>query len=193
MPVATYRETVQLLQPTVPIIYDALQHGLDKAIAHHDAENLRRSGDAHLFAHEVRRFACRHLMRHNLLATDLDNERSALAMSGIQLRHNTVNLWVFRGVDEVPLPTTTKKREFYRQVPTLDGWDNILLLWTDEADKITDPMRLVRPLGGDHRRRNLRLEWDGELTRDMGKMRVRDLDELEATYETRQLKGDTSQ
>ena len=187
MHVASYAETVARLQPTVPVVFDALQHGLNVTRADHEAKRLARSVDQHFFAHSVRRVACDQLRAAGLLVTNAGHERSALSMSGMQLDHNGVRLWLFRSERHIPLPNTPRKRAFYRQTAALDEWDNVLVLWRDFDSVFIDPMRLVRPLGGDHRRCNLRVDWDGPLSRRMAGMRAEDLDELSPTYAWQQM------
>ena len=99
-----------------------------------------------------------------------------------RFQHNGVTAWVFRGTAEVPLPVSSHKQAFYRQEATLDDWDNLLLLWDDHGGLLQEPMRLVRPLGGDNHRHNLKIEWSGPLTRTMATMPVRDLDELQPEF-----------
>src|SRR5262249_20737268 len=88
-----------------------------------------------------------------------------------------------RGRLEIPLPGRSAARQrFWRQeagsaLPGMET-DNLLLLWTDTAGILDEPLLLVRPLGGDQRRRSLKLDWVGRLERSMAGSRVEDLDEL---------------
>lgn len=190
MRMASYQETLRRIQPIVPVVFESLQGGLDAARAMHSDRRLDRHVDQHYFAHSVRRVTCDRLRDAGLLVTDPEHERSALAMSGIQIDYNYVRLWVFRGKSEFPLPNSVRKRRFYEQVPTLDGADNVLLLWDDDDGALHDPMHMARPVGGDHHRRNLRLDWEGRLSRRMGGMRAADLDELVPDQQWTQLEGD---
>jgi hypothetical protein len=63
--------------------------------------------------------------------------------------------------------------------------DNLLLLWQDADGILVEPMKLVRPTGGDHRRASLRFQWAGPVTRAMATFRAADLDALtpEVAYE----------
>lgn len=190
MRMATYQQTLRRIQPIVPILFDALQDGLNEGLDEHERKQIRRSGDPHYFAHGVRRVVCERLRDKGLLVTDLEAEKSALAMSGIQVLHNGAFLWVFRSAEQVPLPTSKRKQRFYRQEPTLDGSDNLLLLWHDTDGTLADPMHVIRPLGGDHQRRNLKLDWTGKLSRRMATMRARDLDELHPDHKWTELGSD---
>jgi hypothetical protein len=64
---------------------------------------------------------------------------------------------------------------------------NLLLLWQDDAGVLLDPMTLVKPLGGDHRRDSLRVQWMGKSSRRMALMRAADLNELEPDHEYREI------
>jgi hypothetical protein len=183
MRMASYQETLKRVQPIVPLLFTGLERGLAASAQVHDRQQLNRSTDQHYFSHTVRRHAVEYLMGHGLLVTDDSGQRSRLGMSGLQVNHNGVCLWIFRGKDEVPLPGHShRKQDFYNQVPSLDGWDNILLLWHDVDGVLAEPMFLVRPVAGDHLRRNLRVEWDGPLRRDIALMRAADLDLLRPSY-----------
>lgn len=92
----------------------------------------------------------------------------------------------------IPIPGRSKDRQaFWSQAAgsALPGMqtDNMLLLWCDDMGELIDPMLLVRPLGGNHRRYSLRFEWAGKLSRDMARLRAADLDELRPAVEYRQL------
>jgi hypothetical protein len=191
MHMTTYQVALRRLQPIVPILFQAFQAGLDASLEEHDRRRLQRRGDQHYFSHTARRVICERLRASQLLVTDAANERSVLPMSGIQVQYGEAVIWVFKAKDdEVPLPDSARKQAFYRQEGTLDGWDNLLLLWSDVDGVLKDPMHLVRPLGGDHLRRNLRLDWEGPLSSRMGAMRPQDLDGLRPRYEWKELEGD---
>lgn len=190
MRVTTYQQSLRALQPIVPPLFDALQEGLTASLDDHRLKRLRRKSDPHYFSHTARRITCERLRAEGLLVTDADHERSVLRMSGIQVQHAGALLWVFRSPDQVPLPVSGRKQSFYRQESTLDGWQNLLLLWGDTDGILDDPLHLVRPLGGDNRRRNLRIDWSGPLSRKMATMRAQDLDELQPEHEHRQMEGD---
>ena len=191
MHVATYQDSLRRLQPIVQPVFETLQHGLDVAAEQHSKNGWRRRVDESYFSHTVRREACEKLREYGLLRTAEDGERSINGLSGIQLYYDGIVLSILRSQDgSVPLPITSSKQEFYRQ-QTIDGWDNQLLLWRDVAGVLSDPMTLVRPVGGDHRRRNLRYAWVGPLSRSMAGMRAADLDMLEPTEQQDEL-GDES-
>jgi len=187
---STYQQTLRRLQPIVPPIFDALQDGLTASVQDHAAKKIRRTVDPHYFSHTARRLTCEALRGQGLLVTDVQHERSALPMSSIQIEHAGVRLWVLRSKGDIPLPTSPRKQLFYRQEPTLEGWDNVLLLWDDVDGVLKDPMHLVRPLGGDRRRPNLQIDWDGPLTRKMATMLAQDLDQLEPEQEWKKLQAD---
>lgn len=187
--VATYVETVQALRPIIPVVYEALQAGLDAAATDHEKRHLERTADPHYFSYSARRTAVERLRSKGLLRLGDRGDRSALAMSGIQLDHAGHRLWVQRSANkDIPLPGKSgPKGRFYRQEPTLEGWNNLLMLWRDDAGTLEDPLWLVRPLGGDNRRKELRLDWQGPLRLSMAGMRESDLDQLQPFTEWKQL------
>jgi hypothetical protein len=65
--------------------------------------------------------------------------------------------------------------------------DNLLLIWRDDRGTLMDPMILVRPLRGDHRKESLQINWSGRLSRNMTDLRADDLDELVPDIEYRAL------
>lgn len=183
MHMATPSDSLHRLQPVLPLLFDGLQYGLDKATQEHNRDDLRRRTDPLYFSYGARRHASEYLMQQGLLVTDVDGEKSALQMSGLQVQHNGSLLWIFRAKDEVPVPGhSTRKRNFYAQQDNLLGWDNLLLLWNDNDGVLADPMYLVRPTGGDHRRRNLTTDWSVPITREIGSMRVEDLALVKPDY-----------
>lgn len=192
MYMSTYQQALRRLQPIVPPVFDALEAGLTASMEDHAVKKLRRKVDPHYFSHTARRITCERLRMDGLLVTDPDQERSALPMSSIQIEFAGVRLWVLRAKKDVPLPTSPRKQQFYRQEPTLEGWDNLLLLWDDNDGDLRDPMHLVRPIGGDKSRRNLVLDWDGPLSRTMANLRAQDLDQLQPEKEWKKLGGDGS-
>lgn len=177
MGMATYQQALHRLQPVIPFLFDSLQEALTRTAEDHDQKKLKRSTDPHYFAHGVRRLYSEQLKAKGLLVTEHD--RSVLPMSGIRIDHDGLSVWMFRSEKEIPLPVSTRKQEFYSQTSTLEGWDNLLLLWSDLNYVLRDPMHLVRPLGGDNQRANLRIDWSGPLARGMATMRAADLDELQ--------------
>lgn len=190
MDMTAYQQALRRLQPVIPILFDSLQGALTETAKDHAAKRLRRQGDPHFFAHAVRRLYSEALKENGLLLTDIGHERSYLPMSGIRVDYDGLSLWMFRSEKQVPLPISPRKQEFYSQTPTLTGWDNLVLLWTDTDYLLRDPMHLVRPLGGDHRRANLRIDWSGPVSRAMATMRAADLDELQPEQTWKRL-GDT--
>jgi hypothetical protein len=193
MHMGSYSEAVARLQPAVPAIFDSLQYGVSSAAEDHARHRYDRSVDPHLFMHSARRAACERFKELGILATTEDGRRSRLQMSGIRLEHQVLHLWVLSSQDgSVPVPGRSRPRQqFWRQEPTLDGQDNLLLLWSDTAGKVNDPLYLIRPLGGDHRRKSLVVDWEGPLRRAMAGMRAADLDELQPDYATSTL-GDAN-
>jgi len=179
MGMGSYQRSLHRIQPVIPHLFDSLQEALTATAADHERQQLRRRTDPHYFAHGVRRLYSERLKAVGLLVTDVDHERSALPMSGIRIDHDGLSIWMFRADKQIPLPTSARKQDFYSQISTLESWDNLLLLWTDVNYVLRDPMHLVRPLGGDNRRANLRIDWGGPLSRAMAMMRAADLDELQ--------------
>ena len=68
--------------------------------------------------------------------------------------------------------------------------DNLLLLWRDNQGVLVEPLTLVRPVGGDHRRDSLTLSWRGKLSREMADMRAADLDGLRPDADWGRLGGE---
>ena len=201
MHMGTYPEILRRIQPAMKPLFSALGSGIELANRLHGTEGFDRSDDAHYWAHTVRRRTCEMLKTDGLQA-DLETEFTNL--SAILVQYNGVWLRVLRpeirkGSKElVPLPGRSKPRQaFYRQDPVLDDLegvasDNILAIWRDKDGKLREPLKLVRPLGGDHERRNLRLDWEGELRSDMASLRAADLDALQPTATYPQLGSDTA-
>ncbi|MGP4048358.1 hypothetical protein [Streptomyces sp. 2A115] len=195
---ATYAESVRQLQSVIPPVFSALETGLKAANEHHTNNELRRSDDPWHYAHTARRIALEQLRDAGLQA-ETDEGRPLYAMSGLLLFYRSMAVRILRPSDDVrtggitiPLPGRSKRRQaFWGQesesaIPGLET-DNLLLLWKDDAGKLTDPMTLVRPLGGGHRRNSLRVDWVGKLSRSMARLRAADLDELEPDQQYRQL------
>lgn len=194
MEMGSYGQTVRTLQPVIPLLFDALSEALGKAASEHADKGYRRVDDQHYFAATARREVLHQLGKVGLIALNDDGDRPLLPMSSLLLRYGGLALWIFKtqktspsGVQhEIPLPgTSTRKREFWRQDPMLEVMqtDNILLLWSEDRGVLETTMTLVRPLGGDHRRANLRFEWAGPLRREMAKLSAADLDELRPAIE----------
>jgi hypothetical protein len=131
-------------------------------------------------------------------AVEENSGRPLLTLSGLLIRHRGFAVKVLRpqesksGQVAIPVPGRSRRRQsFWRQdagsaIPGLET-DNLLLLWRDNAAELVDPMILVRPVGGDHRRDSLRVNWHGPLSRSMTTLRAADLDELEPTVDNQQL------
>lgn len=195
---ATYREAVRAFQPVIEPTYDALQAGLKQAAEDHALKRFRRQDDPHYYLHTVRRVAVKQLQGDGLQAIDDNSNRPLLALSSILIPYRGFAVKVLHtrkddaGNFIIPIPGPSKDRQaFWRQAAgsALPGMetDNMLLLWCDDMGELVDPMLLVRPLGGDHRRYSLRFEWAGRLSRDMARLRAADLDELRPAVEYRQM------
>lgn len=196
MRMATYQATLRAIQPIIEPLFDALHRGLDHANELHERSGYRRDRDGHYWAHAVRRFMADQMSDLGLLAESETSDRPALPLSSLYLRHGGVELRIFRGDVlpsgelQVPIPGKSPGRQaFWRQEPMLEGMqtDNILVIWSDDAGQLREPLVLARPVGGDHRRESLRLQWRGPLERRMGEMRAADLDELRPTWEMPEL------
>lgn len=190
MHVASYGRALGALHPIIPTIYGSLDKGLKESQSYHTDRSYVRSDDPHFYLHAARRKACDELTEKGLLARLVDDSKP-LNMSGILIYHRDFAVRVLHaqmdrnGKVEIPVPGHSRQRQdFWRQVPTLPGMstDNLLMLWLDEEGSLVDPMILVRPLGGDHRRGNLRLEWRGKVTREMSTLRAEDLVDLEPDW-----------
>jgi hypothetical protein len=196
MPVVSYQGAVRVLQPVIVPIFDALQEGLDRATEMHARSGIRRETDRLFFLYSARRFAYERLAALGLAQTADDGDRSVLGLSGLLLLHDGLMVRVLRpdvdatGRGLVPLPGHSEaKRAFYRQepLPGLVSTDNVVLSWLDKQGAVEDPMILARPVGGDFRRDSLLLSWQGPLSRDMARLRAKDLDELQPEVESRML------
>jgi hypothetical protein len=198
MHMATYAESVRQLQPVIPPIFSALEVGLEAANDHHTSNGLVRSDDPWHYAHTARRIALDQLREAGLQA-ETEQGRPLYAMSGLLLFYRGMAVRILRPSDDartggvtIPLPGRSKKRQaFWSQaagsaLPGLET-DNLLLLWKDDAGKLVDPMTLVRPTGGGHRRNSLSVDWVGRLSQSMASLRAADLDELEPDQQYRQL------
>jgi hypothetical protein len=189
MHVVSYQHSVRLLQPVIVPIFDALQYGLDEAMAEHARRGFERATDPWYFLHSARRSAFERLAAAGLAETVDDGDRSLLNLSGLLIRHDSLVIRVLRPeldhAGRPPLPRTGAMRDFYHQqpLPGLEGTDNLILTWTDDLGVVQDPMVLARPVGGDSRQDSLLLAWDGPLARDMARLRARDLDELQPEHQ----------
>ncbi|MEY9965921.1 hypothetical protein ABIA33_003976 [Streptacidiphilus sp. MAP12-16] len=201
MHMATYAETVRQLQPVIKPVFTALEAGLEGANEHHVARKLKRSDDPWHYAHTARRIAI-DLLRSQGLQAENERGRPMYAMSGLLLFYRGMAVRILRPSRDVrsqgvtiPIPGRSKARQgFWSQQPSsaLPGLetDNILLLWEDKNGVLVDPMTLVRPTGGNHRKNSLSVDWVGKLNQGMATLRAADLDELEPDQDYRQL-GDS--
>ncbi|MDQ7910746.1 hypothetical protein RB614_40265 [Phytohabitans sp. ZYX-F-186] len=192
---ASYGRALSALHPTFATIFHSLEEGLEEAQRYHTEMLYRRSDDPHLFLHLARRRACAVLEREGLSARQVD-ETAALNLSGILIHHQGFAVRVLHAQHEggreveIPVPGSSKPRQdFWRQasaIPDLET-DNLLLLWGDDGGVLTDPLTLVRPLGGDNLKANLRVEWRGKISREMAKLRAEDLVDLEPDWQAEEL------
>jgi hypothetical protein len=190
MRMVTYAQAVSAMQPIIEPIYDSLEAGLTAAGDLHTARGLVRADDPWYYIHTVRRVACDRLRAVGVQAEDDETGRPLLAMSGLMVYHRDLAIRVMHArplegsVDkpaEIPIPGRSIPRQrFWSQASMLPELqtDNHLLLWLDDDGWLVDRMTLVRPMGGDHQRASLRLNWTGPIRRAMACLRTRDLDEL---------------
>jgi hypothetical protein len=173
---------------------------LETAVEIHGHYEWLRERDKQYFTHTVRRRAVEQLRAAGYIV-DEDNQGRVPLMSSITVRHQGVALRLYRptitrdGVIEVPLPRHSRKlQSFYRQEfgSVIGGMEtnNVLALWHDREGVLVDPITLVRPLGGDHRKSNLKLHWKGPLRREMATYRTDDLKILEAEIQYEYLDGE---
>lgn len=166
----TYQGAVRVLQPVIEPAYDALQAGLKQAAEDHVSKKFRRKDDPHYYLHTVRRVAVKQLQGKGLQAIADGSSKPLLPMSSILIPYRGLAVKVLHTVKDdagnfiIPVPGRSKDRQaFWSQAAgsALPGMqtDNMLLLWCDDMGELTDPMLLVRPLGGNHRRYSLRFEW----------------------------------
>jgi hypothetical protein len=199
----SYGRTVQTLQPVILQLFDTFEDALKQANRGHTDKEYDRRDDEHYFSATTRREVLQQLKDVGLIALKEDGRRPWLPMSALVVHHVDVALWIRKasrvnnpdvdttpGEDrvwhEIPLPgRSPRKKQFWRQDPMLPDLqtDNMLLLWSETTGVLDPTMTLVRPLGGDHRRANLRFEWAGRLRRDMARLSAADLDELRPTVE----------
>lgn len=197
MPVLSYQRAVGLLQPIIVPVFDALQLGLDEAAAEHVRRGFLRRTDPWYFLHSARRTAFERLAGLGLIETVEDGDRSLLNLSGLLIRHQNLAVRMLRpeldsaGREQVPLAPTLAKQHFYAQhpLPGLEDTANLLLIWSDTDGVLADPMKLAHPIGGDSRRDNLQLAWEGPLSRGMADLRAHDLDELQPEHDYGLLSG----
>jgi hypothetical protein len=194
MHMVSYSQAVRTLQPIIDPVFDGIAHGLKVANQEHTRLNLRRSDEPWFYLHFVRRLACQRLHEQGLQATEEDG-RFRFPMSALVIPFKNYIVRIYHSEanreqqPEVPVPGHSRTRqEFWRQEP-FDGMrtHNLLLMWRDDQGTMVDPMTLVRPLGGDHRRETLRVHWAGRLSRNMTDLRADDLDELVPDVEYRAL------
>jgi hypothetical protein len=191
---SSYTEAIVSLQETVAPTFGALEAGLAAAADQHARASFLRRDDPWYFLHTVRRVACEKLRGDGLQAT-LDGNRFRLPLSGILVLHRGYAVKVLhaeggKGTSPfIPIPGRSRPRQAFWRQDALDGMDtvNLLLLWQDDAGVLLDPMTLVKPLGGDHRRDSLRVQWMGKSSRRMALMRAADLNELEPDHEYREI------
>jgi hypothetical protein len=195
---STYSQAVKVFQPVIDPLFKALNTGLDEAAKDHTTKDIARKDDPHYYLHTVRRIACRELGTRGLTAINEKSDRPLLGLSSILIPFRGLAVRVLhtqldeRGGLIIPVPGRSRDRQsFWRQeagsaLPGLET-DNLLLLWRDDLGKLVEPMHLVRPLGGDHRRASLTFHWKGKLERQMANFRASDLDELQPDVEYRQL------
>lgn len=203
MHMTTYQQAVRVLQPVIQPTYDAIQAGLEQATEDHAIKRFRRRDDPHYYLHTVRRVAVKQLQSQGLQAIDDTSSKPLLALSSILIPFKGLAVKVLHTRKDdaghliIPIPGRSRRGQaFWQQEASsaLPGMvtDNMLLLWIDDMGDLVDPMLLVRPTGGDHRRYSLRFEWAGKLSRDMASLRAADLDELTPAYEYRQMGGGES-
>ena len=190
MRMTTYGGALSALHPIVQPIFDSLAEGLEESQRYHTEKSYLRSDDPHFYLHMARRHACEELGKQGVHARLVDDS-AALNMSGILLYHGGLAVRVLhtqrdgRERVQIPVPGHSQLRQdFWGQAPAIPGLDtdNVLLLWLDNEGTLEDPMIMIRPLGGDHQRSSLRLEWRGKVSREMGTRRAEDLVDLEPDW-----------
>jgi hypothetical protein len=194
MHMASYSQAVRGLQPIIDPVFAAIQYGLDVTNEDHARRDLSRRDEPWFYLHSVRRVACQRLREQGLQATEEDG-RFRYPMSALIVLYNGFVVRIRHsdaGPDqqpEIPGPGRSRSgQRFWRQAP-FDGMktDNLLLIWRDNHGTLVDPMTLVRPLGGNHRKESLQVNWSGRLSRNMTDLRADDLDELVPDVEYRAL------
>jgi hypothetical protein len=181
----SYGQAVRTLQSIIDPVFDGIQHGLKVANDEHARLGLKRGDEPWFYLYFVRRLACQRLREQGLQATE-DDGRFRYPMSALVVPFKEYIVRIYHSdaspdqKPEIPVPGHSRTRqEFWRQEP-FDGMrtHNLLLIWRDDQGTLVDPMTLIRPLGGDHRRETLRVHWTGRLSRNMTDLRAEDLNEL---------------
>lgn len=196
MQMISYGATLARVQPIIDTLFDAFDAAAEEAAAYHAEQGLFRRDDQHYYSAVIRRLVLRDLKAEGLYLSREEDDRPVDPMSSIQIPYEGLVIWAFKAqrvsdsdpLHDVPLPHhSPKKRAFWRQEPVLAlggmPTENILLLWSESQGVIDPSMTLVRPLGGDHRRDNLRTHWMGPLRREMATLAVEDLNEMQAPVE----------
>jgi hypothetical protein len=195
MSMTSYGGALNALHPIMNTVFQSLDEGLEEAQTYHTAKSYQRSDDPHFYLHAARRHACTVLNEAGLSASLVDDS-AKLNMSGILVQHRGFAVRILhtqqdsKGRVQLPIPGRSKQRQgFWAQQPPIPGLetDNLLLLWLDVDGALVDPMILLRPLGGDHRRGTLRLEWRGKVARGMTTMQAEDLNVLEPDWQVGRL------
>jgi hypothetical protein len=203
MHMISYGAALAKLRPVMEELFDSFVEAAEGAVTYHVDRGLSRRDDEHFYSAVIRRLVLQDLKVKGLYLSREEDDRPRNPMSSIQIPYNGLVVWVFKALKirdkdpqhQVPLPgSSTRKQAFWRQEPVLDltgmPMDNLLLLWSEEQGEINPTMTLVRPLGGDHRRDNLKTHWIGPLRRDMAALAVEDLNEMQASIENPMLGGE---
>jgi hypothetical protein len=143
------------LWPALSLIYEALEHGAQKAVEYFESETAD-SPDPFLAPDLVRWHAKRLIVsRANQLEVDVKN----VVNIGLRLVYDRQALWIVKTPDgDLPPPKSTLREEYYSQVlPLLVDPNtgsallkpNMVILWTASRDFKTISLKLTCPKEGD--------------------------------------------
>lgn len=182
----SYRATIGRIAPVIPLLIEALQHGVTKADEYWTAEAFGRGRHPHLWPHIARAHTLERLADLGVPGFE-DDDLPSPPMSAVLVKYGADILKVRLSHDgEVPVPGQSQAlTEYFRQEPQIPGMEtnNLLVLWRPEGGTLVEPLTLVRPLGGGRSRHDTIIEWSGTIESRMATLRAADLDELRPLFE----------
>lgn len=147
-------ELLRRLQPIVPMLWEALETGVEVARDHFERSGARR--DPYLAAH-LTRFHTRWALERSLPGVDFEVDENIpsipnLPNSGIRVRLAGVELWILKTFQGgVPAPGRSRRRQEAWQQPMfeLKPARTLLVLWDVDDNYELAVVSLVRPKKGD--------------------------------------------
>ena len=143
------------LWPALSLIFEALEHGTQKAVEYFETEGADFPDP--FLAPDVVRYHAKRLItsRANQIEIDVKN----VANIGLRIVYNHQTVWIIKTPDgELPPPRSTEREEYYSQVfPLLVDPDtgasllkpNMVVLWTAARSFKEISLKLVLPKEGD--------------------------------------------